>query len=74
MIGSWAGELGQTQFLPTHYFHYAVDYDGDGHRNRHGYVDPNCNGYTDGNSCAADSNGYGHADPNGDGNQNANSH
>ncbi|MBR1248237.1 lytic murein transglycosylase [Bradyrhizobium sp. AUGA SZCCT0169] len=32
MIGSWAGELGQTQFLPTHYFNYAVDYDGDGHR------------------------------------------
>ena len=28
-----AGELGQTQFLPTHYFNYAVDYDGDGHRN-----------------------------------------
>ncbi len=26
MIGSWAGELGQTQFLPTHYFNYAVDY------------------------------------------------
>jgi lytic murein transglycosylase len=33
MIGSWAGELGQTQFLPTHYFTYAVDYNGDGHRN-----------------------------------------
>src|SRR3954454_14508465 len=33
MVGSWAGELGQTQFLPTHYFNYAVDYDGDGHRN-----------------------------------------
>ncbi len=32
MIGSWAGELGMTQFLPTHYFNYAVDYDGDGHR------------------------------------------
>ena len=32
MIGSWAGELGQTQFLPGHYFNYAVDYDGDGHR------------------------------------------
>jgi lytic murein transglycosylase len=31
MIGSWAGELGQTQFLPTHYFTYAVDYGG--HRN-----------------------------------------
>ena len=33
MIGSWAGELGQTQFLPSHYFNYAADYDGDGHRN-----------------------------------------
>ncbi|WP_369725914.1 lytic murein transglycosylase [Bradyrhizobium sp. LLZ17] len=32
MIGSWAGELGQTQFLPTHYVNYAVDYDGDGRR------------------------------------------
>ena len=30
MIGSWAGELGQTQFLPRHYFNYGVDYDGDG--------------------------------------------
>src|SRR5258708_20721318 len=33
MIGSWAGELGQTQFLETYYFNYAVDYDGDGPRN-----------------------------------------
>ncbi|HEY0912239.1 MAG TPA: lytic murein transglycosylase [Bradyrhizobium sp.] len=33
MVGSWAGELGQTQFLPTHYFNYAVDYEGDGRRN-----------------------------------------
>ena len=32
MIGSWAGELGQTQFLPTHYYSYGVDYDGDGRR------------------------------------------
>lgn len=32
MIGSWAGELGQTQFLPMHYVNYAVDYDGDGRR------------------------------------------
>jgi lytic murein transglycosylase len=32
MIGSWAGELGQTQFLPAHYVNYAVDYDGDGRR------------------------------------------
>lgn len=28
MIGSWAGELGQTQFLPTHYLNHAVDFDG----------------------------------------------
>jgi lytic murein transglycosylase len=33
MIGSWAGELGQTQFLPSHYFKHAVDWDGDGRRN-----------------------------------------
>ena len=32
MIGSWAGELGQTQFLPRHYNTYAIDYDGDGKR------------------------------------------
>lgn len=32
MIGSWAGELGQTQFLPRHYENHAVDYDGDGRR------------------------------------------
>ncbi len=32
MIGSWAGELGQTQFLPAHYMQHAVDYDGDGRR------------------------------------------
>jgi lytic murein transglycosylase len=33
MIGSWAGELGQTQMMPTEYFRHAVDYDGDGKRN-----------------------------------------
>lgn len=33
MIGSWAGEMGQTQFLPMHYLAHAVDYDGDGTRN-----------------------------------------
>lgn len=32
MIGSWAGELGQTQFLPQHYLNYAVDFDNDGRR------------------------------------------
>ncbi|HXI86248.1 MAG TPA: lytic murein transglycosylase [Parvularculaceae bacterium] len=30
--GSWAGALGQTQFVPTTYLAYAVDADGDGHR------------------------------------------
>jgi lytic murein transglycosylase len=30
MIGSWAGEIGQTQFLPTRYLDHAIDYDGDG--------------------------------------------
>jgi len=33
MIGSWAGELGQTQMMPSEYFKYSVDYDGDGRRN-----------------------------------------
>jgi lytic murein transglycosylase len=33
MIGSWAGELGQTQMMPSEYYQYAVDYDGDGKRN-----------------------------------------
>ncbi len=32
MIGSWAGELGQTQMMPSEYFKYAVDYDGRGKR------------------------------------------
>jgi membrane-bound lytic murein transglycosylase B len=32
MIGSWAGAMGQTQFLPSNYQAYAVDADGDGRR------------------------------------------
>ncbi|MBA1258101.1 lytic murein transglycosylase [Pseudomonas oryzihabitans] len=32
MIGSWAGAMGQTQFIPTTYDQYAVDFDGDGRR------------------------------------------
>jgi len=32
MIGSWAGAMGQTQFLPSVYLAYAVDGDGDGRR------------------------------------------
>jgi lytic murein transglycosylase len=30
--GGWAGEIGQTQFLPTPYVKYAVDFDGDGRK------------------------------------------
>lgn len=33
MIGSWAGEVGQIQMMPTEYNKFAVDFDGDGHRN-----------------------------------------
>jgi len=33
MIGSWAGAMGQTQFIPTTFETYAVDFDGDGRRN-----------------------------------------
>ena len=33
MIGSWAGELGQTQMMPSEYMAHAIDYDGDGRRN-----------------------------------------
>ncbi len=32
MVGEWAGEIGQTQFLPSSYYKYAVDFDGDGRR------------------------------------------
>lgn len=32
MIGSWAGAMGQTQFMPTTYNLHAVDFDGDGKR------------------------------------------
>ena len=32
MIGSWAGELGQTQMMPSEYYKYAVDEDGGGKR------------------------------------------
>lgn len=33
MTGSWAGAMGQTQFIPTTFEAYAVDFDGDGRRN-----------------------------------------
>lgn len=32
MVGSWAGAMGQTQFMPSSYLAYAVDADGDGRR------------------------------------------
>lgn len=32
MTGSWAGAMGQTQFMPSSYLSYAVDFDGDGRR------------------------------------------
>jgi len=32
MVGSWAGAMGHTQFIPTSYTQYAVDFDGDGRR------------------------------------------
>ena len=32
MTGSWAGAMGQTQFMPSSYLKYAVDFDKDGRR------------------------------------------
>ncbi|WP_170571677.1 lytic murein transglycosylase [Ruegeria atlantica] len=32
MVGSWAGAMGHTQFMPTSYLDHAVDFDGDGRR------------------------------------------
>jgi membrane-bound lytic murein transglycosylase B len=32
MVGSWAGAMGQTQFMPAAFRTYAVDFDGDGRR------------------------------------------
>jgi len=33
LVGSWAGAFGPTQFMPTSFLRYAVDFDGDGRRN-----------------------------------------
>ena len=30
MVGAWAGEIGQTQFLPSSYERFGIDFDGDG--------------------------------------------
>jgi len=32
MVGSWAGAMGHTQFIPTSFLSYAVDHNGDGRR------------------------------------------
>lgn len=32
MVGSWAGAMGHTQFIPTSYLSFAVDFTGDGKR------------------------------------------
>ena len=32
LLGAWAGEIGQTQFLPSSYVKFAVDFDGNGRR------------------------------------------
>jgi lytic murein transglycosylase len=32
LLGSWAGAMGQSQFMPSSFFNYAVDFTGDGRR------------------------------------------
>ncbi len=32
MVGSWAGAMGQSQFMPSSFLAHAMDYDGDGRR------------------------------------------
>ncbi len=40
MVGAFAGEIGQTQFLPSSYIKYGVDFDGNGHVDlRHSVAD-----------------------------------
>ena len=38
MLGSWAGAMGHTQFLPSVFLAHAVDADGDGHRDIWGSI------------------------------------
>ena len=33
MVGSWAGAMGQTQFMPSSFLRFAIDFDGSGKRN-----------------------------------------
>ncbi len=39
LIGSWAGAIGHMQFMPTTFLSYAVDGDGDGHKNLIGSIE-----------------------------------
>ena len=32
MYGSWAGAMGQCQFMPSSFLNFAIDYDGDGRK------------------------------------------
>jgi lytic murein transglycosylase len=32
LVGAWAGEIGHTQFLPSSYVAFAIDFDGNGRR------------------------------------------
>src|SRR5204862_473076 len=38
MLGSWAGAMGQTQFMPSSFLKYAVDFDQDGRKDIWGSV------------------------------------
>lgn len=38
MVGSWAGAMGHTQFMPVSYTTHAVDFDGDGRRDIWGSI------------------------------------
>ena len=42
MHGSWAGAMGQNQFMPSTYLGYAVDFDGNGRTQTFGIRCPMC--------------------------------